>query len=434
MSTIRRKDYMQSTNIVNGAPVAGIKFGRYYSLLFSILAINPLFWFVFRQSISAQQPYLYIPMVLANGLLIYLGVQGVKMGGVSNFSPFVQKIWWLIILWGGFTVLRDFQCNIPALKGLLGFQGGAGIWLAPVAMLAGAQPAFWTRIWKTFVFHTKIGVLATVVCTIGWFYNYEISAVRIGGSPFLYAAGFLMICSPLRSKDVRLWALVGLLMSSFQGFLIASRHVILGRINQLLLFIVNYIFTRRVQNIYKCVMVMTIVIFAVCSFWIVSMVDMPKALEKPIFLLQEKLYENSRAGFFNDFFDSMDGSSVLFGRGVSGRYHSNLVNINFYTGRSEIECGYLHVILKGGIVMLFFFLLLTVPAVFLGVFASRNWFVRGCGLFVFARLFAMVPYGVPKFRGDYILFWLAVGVCLSIRIRKMEHKKSFRSLFNLDWI
>jgi hypothetical protein len=113
---------------------------------------------------------------------------------------------------------------------------------------------------------------------------------------------------------------------------------------------------------------------------------------------------------------------LITGSGASGTYTSSLYRKDYskITKRPNIENGYLQLVHKGGIVMLALFLFMTVPAAFMGILFSNNWFTRTTGFLVFGRLIDMVAYGLPWTDPSYILFWLCVGACLNPRFRRMR--------------
>jgi hypothetical protein len=66
------------------------------------------------------------------------------------------------------------------------------------------------------------------------------------------------------------------------------------------------------------------------------------------------------------------------------------------------------------------FLGLALPAVWLGLFHSRNWLVKGFAFIVLAWLVEMAPFGLPAAFPRYVLFWFAVGVCLNGNLRNLR--------------
>jgi len=142
---------------------------------------------------------------------------------------------------------------------------------------------------------------------------------------------------------------------------------------------------------------------------------------------------------YTDFVLDFDNwQDLLLGRGALGTTYSpqfiiiqeitNTANnvFNFPKGhRLEIECGYLQVILKSGLIGLFLFVVIGLRAMYLGFFKTTNNFTIACGFIIFERFLSMYPYGLPSYSADYILFWLCVGACFSKNIRKLSNAEIY---------
>lgn len=67
----------------------------------------------------------------------------------------------------------------------------------------------------------------------------------------------------------------------------------------------------------------------------------------------------------------MDWNDWLLGRGMSGTYKSPSAAADDVANRSLIETGYLHLILKGGILLLIPYLIILINSVYKGFFRQR---------------------------------------------------------------
>lgn len=120
-----------------------------------------------------------------------------------------------------------------------------------------------------------------------------------------------------------------------------------------------------------------------------------------------KLYGDSRTPHIIEFWEDSNFSELIFGKGATGAYYSNI----FSDMRQGIEVGYIQLILKGGVILLFLFVGLCLPVALKGLL-SKSYLARACGGVVLVRLIWMIPYGLPYVINDYILFWLAIGMCM----------------------
>ncbi|HZW71649.1 MAG TPA: hypothetical protein VFF57_12290, partial [Hanamia sp.] len=76
----------------------------------------------------------------------------------------------------------------------------------------------------------------------------------------------------------------------------------------------------------------------------------------------------------------------------------------------------------GGIVELFLFLLMTIPAVILGIFFSKNLLAKAAGIWILIMLYGLYPATINTFSLRYLLIWIAVGICFSKKIRSLSDR------------
>jgi hypothetical protein len=113
--------------------------------------------------------------------------------------------------------------------------------------------------------------------------------------------------------------------------------------------------------------------------------------------------------------------NIVLGKGMNGTYYYPFEGETEVDGvifgeieyRNVIENGYLQLILTGGLIHLVLFLMLTIPAVFIGLFKSENQFSKACAIFIFLKLIDMLIFGLPMLTVHYILIWISIGICYS---------------------
>lgn len=140
--------------------------------------------------------------------------------------------------------------------------------------------------------------------------------------------------------------------------------------------------------------------------------------------LMERGEEDTRTGVEVWMYDDMSSTDWVIGKGIKGKYYCPIVdNVNDAEGagyRDSIETGYLEIILKGGLVNLCLLLLMFVPAVYKGFFKSKNVLSKGAAMWVFLWIVYLYPSGGVVFTMNYILVWIAVGICYSEKIRNLS--------------
>ena len=149
-------------------------------------------------------------------------------------------------------------------------------------------------------------------------------------------------------------------------------------------------------------------------------------------LISSRATENTRDQVFAYFFTDMS-NDWLIGKGMNGTYYCPIRSdesqeVTDY--RDVIECGYLQIVLKGGVINLILYLIIFIPAIYLGFFKSRNGLCKALALIIFLWLIDMFPFGLPVLALRYLLVWIAVGVCYSKKIRDISEIQ-MRNLFLL---
>src|SRR5690606_40977898 len=99
--------------------------------------------------------------------------------------------------------------------------------------------------------------------------------------------------------------------------------------------------------------------------------------------------------------------------------------------RHVIETGYLQMILKGGIIGVCLFLLITIPAIFLGLFQSKNILSKAAAIWIIMALLNSYPTIITGFTFKYLLVWISIGICYSQTIRSIKEKHIQQYLISL---
>ncbi len=148
--------------------------------------------------------------------------------------------------------------------------------------------------------------------------------------------------------------------------------------------------------------------------------------------------ENTREIVFASFAADMltSGNDVIVGRGMSGIYYCPDVDVvdretnESMDYRFHIECGYLYLILKGGLIYLFLYMALFIIAIWQG-FKSRNALCKASACIVLVQLIDMAPFGLHGFNTKMFMIWLALSICLDKNFRKMTDEQVRDELFTI---
>jgi len=421
--------------------IKGKYFAKYYPLVFWLLAINPLYlFFVPHDPTGRWDIQLYFPICLALVVLIVIAFLEIFNGILNEFSFGVKFLWFILIIWAFIITFHNFEFSVEAIRYVFGRSFGAGTWFAPLAMLAGTQIVFWKKIVKHFEIHTFIGLILSVIFGISLLFGYNIikggefflrniipkyQIINLDSvTAFLYASGFLILCIPSPYGKKRLMAFLGVLFLFFyRGFLLVFRNRMFKYGNYILFYVFHWLFTEKERFVFQKFLVIYFgLIYIFFSIWSFYTGFVPPFFKQHYIYWKQKIFINTRKKLFEAFWKDMSKSKfdIIIGRGSWGKwgYYKNIKK-----GRLHIENGYAYILLKGGLITLIPFLLLSLRAFLLGI-KAKNWFIRSCALYVFLRLLDMFPYGLPMFDGNYLIYWLCVGACF---------KKEFREMTDYDW-
>ena len=145
-----------------------------------------------------------------------------------------------------------------------------------------------------------------------------------------------------------------------------------------------------------------------------------------------KIDDDSRSGVELEFMLDM-GDNIqywIFGKGAMGTYYdSSPLFIESNGLRQEIETGYLHLILKGGIIYLILYIIVLLRAFYYGYFKSRNDLTKAFAAFSLIALLELIPYGIPTFNFKYLTLWIGVGFCLNKTVRNKTNDEIKNMLF-----
>jgi hypothetical protein len=140
---------------------------------------------------------------------------------------------------------------------------------------------------------------------------------------------------------------------------------------------------------------------------------------------------DTRTFLFVEMFHDMSENEQLIGKGALGRYYSpyfamlqrNKIKGGDSSLRSVNEIGYLEMILKGGYIMMILYLLILIPAAYLGVFKSKNLIGRMSGYIIILYLVIWTISYYPVYSAEYLLLWMAVGTAISPQARNTTDKE-----------
>lgn len=314
-------------------------------------------------------------------------------------------------------------------KQVLGGRFFGWVWVVPVSMVLGSDIGIWRRALRVVV---SLGALGCTILIVGWMLQF-----LYGDFGFTQMCPIALIFYHYFSKQTRRILLLGAFITISLSILASSRNLIFAQ--GLLILFASYIqfFRRDIWRLRTRVYLFCAFSIAFIVIAYVTSIDripfVGDTINTGVNKFKGEFMVNSRRigednSLFAQFNKDVHGLDLVIGRGCRGGYVFKVGTRDGpfrgyqrkYYERNYIECGYYQIILHGGVVMIVLILALTIPAIYLGMFRSRNWFTRGCAFIVLGRLLEMVPFGLPVANVRYVLFWMAIGACLTWKIRAMS--------------
>lgn len=137
--------------------------------------------------------------------------------------------------------------------------------------------------------------------------------------------------------------------------------------------------------------------------------------------LHERLMLDSRSEVDAALMEQMNVWEKVFGKGLNGKYFLLFDNDTQSNGwRYGSETGFFTIVLKGGFLMVFVYILLMVIPALKGIFNSRNVFCRGGGLYILWNVIYLYPFGQLTFNINFFFVWMWVILCSMPHIRNMS--------------
>jgi len=321
----------------------------------------------------------------------------------------------IIISWGLITIIRSLQPNIRTLTWLFGYPLAGGAWIIPVVAIVGTQKSCWEYLGRIFFTHTTLGVFIQCL-NLGTLIGTGSALIWVYPGILAYATPILLFTWHKNKTYITLISFSGLLLYCIDSMVQLVRSGVGLSIYYMFCFFCIILLSKcSVQQKMKVIIP---IIFVVLPLFLLCIMLIPTdTVRIQAEAFSEKFLLDTHSAGLLEFIEQTSGKELIIGRGALGRYYSYYFEAFEPEGRVNIECGYLQIVHKGGLVMLIPFLLLTIPAAYLGIFDSKNHLTIAAGLLVLGQLLYMLVHGMPSADPTYVLFWLAVGACLNKKLR-----------------
>lgn len=332
-----------------------------------------------------------------------------------NFFYIIYCSWLLLI------IIRGISFEYNFVKNLL-FDSSYGImpYFVPLILLFPKKVVFYKKIFDVIIL-LGIFYIIYVAVTISELLNPDRASFFSQGiveysSILSFPVGFLLLTFNYHSVKRKTFSAIVLLLTLFFAIYRARRGMIFICSSQIVFAFLLYLFNSKKKFLH----ISFSIIIAILVFNYIY--DTIRKKDNSIFgFLMDRGTEDTRTGVELYFYSDFKTKDWIFGRGIQGEYYCPDIGEDPTTDyRSVIETGYLQIILRGGIISLALILLIALPAIFLGLFYSKNTLSKAAGLWILLWALYLYPTTMEAFSLYYVLFWISIGICYSQTIRNIS--------------
>lgn len=233
----------------------------------------------------------------------------------------------------------------------------------------------------------------------------------------------IALCRKYVSSKVWIINIIALVFTLLINML-AARRGASATIGALLLFNI-YFFIKSLNRYYKGIVSLLIVALLSGIVYLSSDYSGFKYLKK-------RGFEDSRTHVDVALMSQMNNTQLLVGKGLNGRYYFNLhLSYDRFNGwRYVSETGYYNLILKGGYLLVWTYIILLLYPALLGIFRSRNTLCKALGFIIFLSLLELYPFGHLTFNLKFLVIWMGIGLLMSPEVRGMSDEEAYDCYFS----
>jgi len=332
----------------------------------------------------------------------------------TNF--YFKIMFFLLITWCFITVIRAMSPNGQTFITLFGHYLIGWAWLTPLAVVFGFNISNWL---ESFDFLAKVSLFGSILALGSPIYTVHFVFAVMELTVFTPILFLTYFYHPIKRQRIILFTFFAyIIVSIFSG-----QRANLGLILMMVSFLTFELYRQREIGMYKKIAVVFSVLIVVML--ILSQVDnIIESIEN-----DDDAQTDTRTFLFVELFADLEPYEFVIGRGALGTYFSPYFE---YTQRHGLngdhpnrmvnEVGYLHMLLKGGGIMMGLHLLILLPIAFLGIFGSKNIITRMCGYYIFILLMMWMINSYAIYSAKFIILWMAAGTVISSKNRKLTNR------------
>jgi cell division protein FtsL len=333
--------------------------------------------------------------------------------------PFIPKVlYFALILWSFSMIIRSISGNMQDMMTLFGRYNTAWPWLAPMAMIFGLRVQ---TLLKVYSFSISVFVAGFVL--LAYFIAIGSQYAMWTTHEMFIPVFLLLLLYPIQTRKHRIITGLAILGYLAVSYYLDRRAGFIHTFMTLMFFLLIYTMDSKANIVKKFFLLFfSIIVLSYASYLVIE--NMQALQDNP------DITTDTRSFIVEEMSEDLTDKDIKFGKGALGFYYSPFfyqMSLSDEGGgdgayRYNAEIGYLHMILKGGVILVALYVLLLLPAVFLGFFKSKNAITKGGALYIFGFMILWLVTYTPIFTPMYLMLWMSAGACYSKRIRKMSNE------------
>jgi len=332
-------------------------------------------------------------------------------------NSYLKIIYPIYFIWLLSVIFRGFQFDYISIKNSFINPNGVLLYFTPLIILLPQKLTFYKRIFDVIIIMGISFLVCDVIFIKGLLDRYnELTRDYIETFTILSVpCGFILLTYPYHTNKRKLIAGGIVVLSLLLAIYRARRGLSFICFSILMFSYYIYLINTKKKVLLIYLSILTVVI------GVLYISDTYKVNKNGLFgFIVQRGETDTRTGVELYFYNDMKTKDWIIGRGINGEYFCPGIDFNQQTDyRALIETGYLQIILKGGIVSLALYLLISIPAIFLGFFHSKNILSKASAIWIFIAVMSLYPTTVDSFSLQYLVVWISIGICYSKKMRNL---------------
>lgn len=365
--------------------------------------------------------------------------QGLQLFGILLFVPaafslinwkepnnYLKTIAIILLFWNLTVLMRGWNFGYEFIKRMLvASNDGLFMYLLPFLVFFPNKFSSLKKIYNAIIIFGLFFI-------VSYFMEYQVLMFAIKGSRnatgtvdvliqcLAVPAGYILLTHRFHTNKRKIMAIIIVLLSLYLSIVRARRGLMYVNLSLIVFSYIIFVLsnTQKLLKFFISVTMLLILVSGAVLFY---------TIQKNGFFgyFTSRVDEDTRKGVEIAFYNDMDLKDWIMGKGIDGYYYCPGIDegyrITVY--RNAIETGYLQIIFRGGIISLVLLGLAAIPALFAGLFDSKNMLVKGSAVYIFLFATYSYPMTISWFILSIVLIWISIIICLDKNIRNMTDEE-----------